>query len=148
MAIKIDKRDLMPCGDCLCFNVRKASRLVTQVYDEVMSDTGLRGTQFTILVVLALNEHITISRLAEALVMDRTTLTRNLKPLEKQGFIEIVPGADRRTRAVKITADGITILKKALPYWKKAQKKVSERFGSSRLSNLLSELRALQVLAE
>ena len=145
---KIDKKELIPCADCLCFNVRKASRIVTQIYDDLMSDTGLRGTQFTIVVMIAVNESITISKLAEALVMDRTTLTRNLKPLQKQGLVEIIPGVDRRTRSVKLTSLGIRTLKQALPLWRTAQKRASERFGKVRLENLLSELRAINEIAD
>ena len=121
---------------------------MTQVYDALMSETGLRGTQFTILVMIAANDAITINKLAEALLMDRTTLTRNLKPIEKQGWIDVFPGVDRRTRAVKLTDDGVKKLKQALPLWKKAQKEVSEKFGKQRFESLLMELRAIQSLAE
>ncbi len=148
MATEITRKELMPCADCLCFNVRKASRIVTQIYDEAMSDTGLRGTQFTIVVMIAANESMTISKLADALVMDRTTLTRNLKPLEKQGLVEIIPGADRRTRAVKLTASGVKTLKQALPLWKKAQQQVSDRFGKDRFDNLVSELKAVKEIMD
>ena len=147
MAAKINRKELAPCADCLCFNVRKASRVVTQIYDEYMGDTGLRGTQFTIMVMIAFYESITITKLAEALVMDRTTLTRNLKPLEKQNLINIIPGEDKRTRAITLTATGVKTLKEALPLWRKAQKKVSKYLGQDRLSHLLSELRDLKNIA-
>lgn len=79
--------------------------------------------------------------------MDRTTLTRNLKPLEKQGLIEIVPGKDRRTRAVFLTPDGYQILADALPLWKKAQHKVTRFMGKERLTNLIDGLRSLEKIA-
>lgn len=148
MASEINKKDLAPCADCLCFNVRKASRIVTQIFDELMAGAGLRGTQFTIVVMIAAYESITMSKLAEALVMDRTTLTRNLKPLEKLGLIAIVPGVDRRTRAVKLTPAGFKTLKQALPLWKQAQKQVSERFGKTRMNNLLGELKAIKSITD
>ncbi|MCF6293126.1 MAG: MarR family winged helix-turn-helix transcriptional regulator [Robiginitomaculum sp.] len=144
---KVTKKELSACPDCACFNIRKASRVITQVYEEAMSDTGLRGTQFTVLVVVAIHESIIITSLAEKLVMDRTTLTRNLKPLEKQKLIEIIPGADRRTRAVRLTAAGHEMLVIALPLWKKAQQKVAKFMGSERLDNLIGELRALEKIA-
>ncbi len=113
-----------------------------------MSETGLRGTQFTVLVMVAFFESITITHLADNLVMDRTTLTRNLKPLEKRQLIEIVAGADRRTREVQLTDSGHEILRAALPLWKKAQQKVTKFMGSERLDRLISELRSLEKIAD
>lgn len=122
--------------------------MVTQVYEEAMSETGLRGTQFTVLVMVAAFESITITHLAEKLVMDRTTLTRNLKPLEKRQLIEIVAGSDRRTRVVQLTDSGHDTLRAALPLWKKAQQKITKFMGSQRLDNLINELRALEKIAD
>jgi len=148
MTEKITREELVTCPDCACFNIRKASRVVTQVYEEIMHDTGLRGTQFTVLVMVAAFESITISHLAENLVMDRTTLTRNLKPLKKQQLIVIVPGADRRTRVVQLTDNGHERLRAALPLWKKAQLKIAKFMGSERLDNLIGELRVLEKIAD
>jgi len=148
MVKKITRKDLAECPSCACFNIRKASRVVTQVYEEVLSETGLRGTQFTVLVMVAVFESITITHLAENLVMDRTTLTRNLKPLEKQKLLEIIPGSDRRTRVVQLTDAGHEMLRTALPLWKKAQKKISDFMGSDRLDNLINELRAIEKIAD
>lgn len=148
MSKKISPRELIPCADCACFNIRKASRVVTQVYEELMQETGFRGTQFTVLVMTAAYGPITISNLADKLVMDRTTLTRNLKPLEKQGLIAIVPGEDKRTRAVELTEAGNDMLREALPLWKKAQQKIATFMGQGRLDNLLGELRSLEKLAK
>ncbi|HEY9847811.1 MAG TPA: MarR family transcriptional regulator, partial [Candidatus Caenarcaniphilales bacterium] len=88
---------------CACFNLRKASRAVTQLYDKVLQPSGLLATQFTLLSAIALTGSVTITRLAQELVMDRTTLARNLKPLERQGLIQIKPGQDQRTRIVTLT---------------------------------------------
>jgi len=71
MVKKITRKELSACPSCACFNIRKASRVVTQVYEEVMSETRLRGTQFTVLVMVAANESITITLLAEKLVHDQ-----------------------------------------------------------------------------
>ncbi len=148
MLKKITRKDLIACPDCACFNIRKASRVVTQVYEEIMHDTGLRGTQFAVLVVVAVFESITITRLAENLVMDRTTLTRNLKPLVKRQLIEIVTGADRRTRVVQLTDSGHESLRAALPLWKKAQQKITKFMGRERFDNLMGELRSLEKIAD
>ncbi len=141
---KVTPKEIAPCTECVCFNIRKASRMVTQVYDEIMQETGLRGTQFTILANIAGYQLLTISVLAEKLVMDRTTLTRNLKPLEKQKLIVITPGEDRRTRSVQLSASGHETLASALPLWRQAQQKITKKMGKKRLSHLIEELRALE----
>ncbi len=90
---------LEPAQGCVCFNIRKSARAITQLYEDALRPTGLRATQFTLLVATRVMGTATISGLAKGLVMDRTTLTRNMKPLEKHGFIRITPGKeDRRER--------------------------------------------------
>ncbi|MBM0744817.1 winged helix-turn-helix transcriptional regulator (plasmid) [Phormidium sp. CLA17] len=125
---------------CACFNLRKASRAVTHHFDESLKPSGLLITQFTILVAVAMAETGTINELAEILVMDRTTLTRNLKPLDREGWLKIEPGQDQRTRLVSLTPNGKAALIKALPLWKQAQDSVVEVFGQQRLNILLSSL--------
>jgi DNA-binding MarR family transcriptional regulator len=139
--------ELAKCTECACFNIRKASRAVTQLYDEMLQSSGLRVTQFTLLVVLARAGSITITRLGQRLVMDRTTMTRNLKPLANQGLITIESGQDQRTRIVTLTASGREALAKAFPLWEKAQTHVVERLGRKRWSILLSDLSATVTLA-
>jgi len=143
----ITKKELSACATCACFNIRKASRTVTQYYDEIMSGAGLRGTQFSILVVVSILGELTISVLAGKLVMDRTTLTRNLKPLEKQGLIQIGPGQDRRTRAIQITESGQQILTVALPLWQEAQTKLIDKMGQQRFDYLIGELNEIEKIA-
>jgi len=132
---------------CACFNLRKASRAVTQLYDEILQPSGLLTTQFTLVVAISIAGSTTITRLAEDLVMDRTTLTRNLKPLERQGLIEIVPGQDQRTRVVALTAEGCEALTKAIPLWEQVQASVVEGLGQNRWSRLLSDLSDTVLLA-
>lgn len=127
---------------CTCFNLRKATRAVTQLFDEKLKPSGLLVTQFTILVAIASAGSGTMNDLAQGLVMDRTTLTRNLKPLERQGLISIHPGEDRRERVVSLTDAGRTALAKALPLWEEAQASAIERLGQERWSALLSGLSA------
>ena len=88
---------------CSCAGLRRASRAVTQSFDAVLRPSGLRTTQLSLLVALAKLGRVPVSRLAEALVMDRTTLTRNLRPLEKASWIRVVEGPDLRRRAVILT---------------------------------------------
>ncbi len=138
-----------PAQGCVCFNIRKSARAITQLYEEALRPTGLRATQFTLLVATRVMGTATISSLAKELVMDRTTLTRNLKPLEKQAFIRIIPGKeDRREREVTLTLAGQEILSEAFPLWKTVQQSVVESLGQSRVTRLMKDLLATIQIAE
>ena len=128
---------------CVCFNTRKAARTVTQFYDEILKPTGLRVTQLALLPVVNLLGPVTVKRLAEAAVMDRTTLTRNLKPLEKKGLVSIETGEDLRERNVTLTELGREKLKEAYPLWEKAQNTIAGRLGEEGLNVLLGGLSEL-----
>jgi DNA-binding MarR family transcriptional regulator len=128
---------------CVCFNVRKAARAVTQLYDEMLRPSGLRVTQFSLLMAARGLDSATLKRLARAVGTDRTTLTRNLRPLEKQGLLRVEPGADRRERKVTLTARGERTMAEALPLWEAAQARVTNSFGQERLRRLFAELAAL-----
>jgi len=133
---------------CACSNLRKAVRAVSQLYDDAFRPIGLRATQFGLLGATGMNGPLTINRLAEAIVMDRTTLTRNLRPLEKQGLLRIRSGKDRREREVSITKRGGIILAKGYPLWQKAQGKVIKGLGQERVSRLLKDLSAVVAVAQ
>ncbi len=133
---------------CACANLRKAVRAVSQLYDDAFRPLGLKATQFGLLVATGTLGPITINRLADAIVMDRTTLTRNLRPLEKQGLLRINSGQDRREREVTITAKGKTLLERGYPLWKKAQGKVIRGLGQERVSRLLKDLNAVVHVAQ
>ena len=98
--------DLEQCGQCACFNLRKATRAVTQMFDVAFQPLGLRANQFTVLATVALRGPLYINDLAKRLVMDRTTVSRDLGPLENRGWVKIQSGEDRRTRAVEVTPAG------------------------------------------
>src|SRR3972149_1305820 len=134
-------------GECACGNLRKAARAVTQVYDEVLRPTGLRVTQFGILGATMAMEPVTVTRLADLTVTDRTTLTRNLKLLEKRGLIRVQMGNDRREREVTLTAQGREALASGLPLWQKAQTRVGQGFGEERWNALREGLSAVVLLA-
>src|SRR5213078_2148065 len=133
---------------CACANVRNAARAVTQLFDEVLQPTGLRSTQFTLLVAVALLGEAPVMQLSRALVMDRTTLARNLKPLESLGHLTIEAGTDRRKHLVRLTERGRQALATALPYWEQAQKQVVTRLGQEQWQALLAELKATVTLAQ
>jgi DNA-binding MarR family transcriptional regulator len=132
---------------CVCFNIRKAARAISQLYDDVLRPSGLRVTQFSILAVTRRLGPVTVTRLAEETVTDRTTLTRNLKVLGQQKLIQITPGHDRREREVTLTDRGRAALAQAYPFWKKIQAQVTQRLGPDRYRRLLSDLKATLVLA-
>lgn len=129
--------------NCACFAVRKAARAVTQLYDAHLAEVGLKTTQFTLLNSVAGYRSISVNALAEALVMDRTTLTRNLKPLQDQGLIEQRPSADdKRVRLLSLTPAGEKLFSRALPVWRKAHGEFLAKVGEPRwriLSKNLNE---------
>ncbi len=134
---------------CVCFNFRKAARAVTQLYDATLEPSGLRATQFSLLTVLQIRRSVTISRLAREMVTDRTTLTRNLKPLEKRGLVTVVAGdKDRRTREVALTARGRKALATALPLWREAQSRAIGAVGRTRWKRLLSDFPPVVALVQ
>ena len=130
-------------GLCTCFNMRKASRVVTQYFDSVLRPSGLKATQFTLLAAISVTGPAPMSRLADHLILDRTTMTRNLKLLVRQGFVRIGPGPDRRERMVMLTAKGRDAVAAALPYWREAQSGVITRMGEARWRRLLDDLALL-----
>jgi len=126
--------------NCACFNIRKSARVITKHYDDALQSLGLKPTQFTILAVLSSVDAITVTELADHMTLDRTTLTRNLRPLESQGLINTRPGDDRRTRLIVLSKKGRNRLEKAIPLWKKAQKRVTDYMGNNRFNKFLAEL--------
>jgi len=122
--------------------VRQAARHITQLYDQHLADVGLRTTQFSILAKLKRQGTTTINGLAESMVMDRTTLGRNILPLERDGLISITPGAkDRRSKELRLTEAGADRLRAAVDGWKRAQKDFAAAFGDERTVGLRALLR-------
>lgn len=132
---------------CACFNTRRAARAVTRFYDSVLAPAGVTATQFTLLGALSVTGAAAISRLADALALDRTTLTRNLALLERDGLIVSAPGADRRARIVSLTGAGEDAVARALPYWREAQRRIVGHFGDERWRGLGADLSELAALA-
>jgi len=132
---------------CACFNVRKSARVITKHFDEALQQLELKPTQFTILAVLSSVDAITVTDLADFMILDRTTLTRNLRPLEKQGMIKTGAGEDRRTRMISLSKKGLNKLEKAIPLWKQAQKDVTKYMGNNRFDKFLNELNYVEKMA-
>jgi DNA-binding MarR family transcriptional regulator len=125
---------------CNCLALRQATRRVTQFYDQVLAPTGLRTTQYSVLARLRRSGPMAIHALAAELVMDRTTLGRNILPLERDGLIAVEPGAvDRRSKELRVTRKGSARLTQAAQRWEEAQSRFEAAFGPERSA----ELRAL-----
>jgi DNA-binding MarR family transcriptional regulator len=132
---------------CTCFNLRKAARRVTSIYDAALKPSGLKVTQMTLLTAVRVLEPVTIKRLAKAIVMDRTTLSRNVALLIKKGMIDAEPGDDLRTRKLTLTGRGHSSLLIAFPLWQKAQAAIISALGEDRWSSLLAGISDLVTLA-
>lgn len=144
---RLDESYVAQCAivhaSCANARLRQATRAVTQLYARSLAPSGLEPTQFTLLVACAVAGSLPITTLAKALVMDRTTLARNLKPLEKRGLVKVVAGEDRRVRVVMLSEKGYSTLSIALPLWQEAQSQIAAGFGQKRLDNLLQDLSAM-----
>jgi DNA-binding MarR family transcriptional regulator len=136
----IGGRGAVDLAACTCAGPRKAARVVTQIYDAALQPTGLKATQFTLLATLSKRGDLPLTRLAEALVMDRTTLTRILKPLTGKGFVRVGQDEDQRVRRIGLTDVGRNCLDEALPQWRKAQSRLIEELGRERGSGFLDDL--------
>jgi DNA-binding MarR family transcriptional regulator len=130
--------------DCNCFAVRSAARHVSQFYDQLLMPVGLRTTQFSILAKLNRHGPLIINALAEQMVMDRTTLGRNILPLERDGLIQIRPvPADRRAKELHLTNAGDKRLQAGVKAWAHAQSQFEATFGAKRAAELRAMLRSV-----
>jgi DNA-binding MarR family transcriptional regulator len=132
---------------CACYNLRRAARAITRLYDDFLRPSGLRTTQYSVLMAAKLRGPVTLTKLAELTVNERTTLTRNLNVLERKGFIAIEPGSDRRERQVTLTEQGEEALAAAIPFWEMAQAHIEQGLGSDRMGSLLQGLSDVVLLS-
>jgi len=116
---------------CACASLRRASRAVTQLYDQELRESGLRVTQFTLLQALELTGKLTQGGLGELLFLDSTTLTRTLRPLLGRGWVRSLPGEDRRERHFQLTPAGRRQLEYAWPGWERAQQRLKKVLGAT-----------------
>jgi len=136
-----EQADLLEVADtCLCFKARNAARLLTRFYDRYLAGTGLEPTQFNVLVAIRLSEPVPIRQLADRLGLERTTFTRNLHVLQRDGLVAIQSGTDARTRLLSLTPDGQRALKLALPRWKQAQEAAVSVLGKRKFAQLSQAL--------
>ena len=131
---------------CACSRLRRATRAVTQLYDDALAPIGLRVTQLSLLRTLHRQGTLRIGELAARNLLDRTALSRNLEPLAERKLVAIVPGRDARTREVTLTRQGIAAIAAAAPHWDRVQREVARHVGRERLDGLYEILREIETL--
>jgi DNA-binding MarR family transcriptional regulator len=133
---------------CNCLALPQAARQISQIYDSYLASEGLRTTQYSILPKLNRLGPLSINELAKSMVMDRTTLGRAIRPLERDRLLTIGEGEDGRTRSLRLTATGEARLKAAMAKWRETQKKFELTFGAQNAEQLRSVHSAWSLFAE
>ena len=137
----IDRKQLAGAARiCACFNLRKAARAVTQLYDGILQPSGLRSTQFVLLVAIQVEGSVRLPDLACTLHVDRSTLTRNLQPLVRTGLVKTGTPRNARASTVRLTAKGRRLLTRTLPLWEEAQSRFEAKVGIRRWKEIAGEL--------
>src|SRR5215813_6542132 len=121
--------DLTGTSSCAAYQFRRTSRAVARLYDLALAPSGLRSTQFAILTAIAKLQPVAISRVAEILVIDLTTMTRSLKLLQKEGLVQIAPRGARRQRLLTLTSKAEKALAVAVPLWREMQARFLAELG-------------------
>jgi DNA-binding MarR family transcriptional regulator len=127
--------------ECACFDLRRATRAVSRMYDDFLRDAGLNVTQFSLLRVICAEKELSISTLGGYMVTDRTSITRALAPLEREGLIHIRSGVDKRIRMVSATNKGRRLVEDAEPKWREAQEALIDTIGVARWRAMCTFLR-------
>lgn len=125
---------------CHCLAIRQAARQVTQVYDRHLAPTGLRATQYAVLRVIRRHGPVSMQACSEWLVMDRTTLSRALRPLEREGLVTVATGADARVRMLSLSEAGQAFLARTQNLWENAQNEFETRYGVNEVATLRAGL--------
>ena len=136
------------CGPCACSQLRRTARKLSSLYDGVLGTAGLTVTQHALLVNIARAEKVSRTALAERLGMDRTTLTRNLQPLEKAKLVVTGASADRRERLLTLSVEGRRKLRQSYALWERAQQSFAAQIGPGMLERFRASLQAAEAAAE
>lgn len=137
---------LKPPSPCNCMNVRRASRAVTQFYDAILKPSGLTIAQVGLLRQIDLATELSITELAQLIRVDRTTLNRNLKPLQQAGLLTITAGKDSRVRLITLSESGKTALASGLALWDAAQQQLQDYLGEEDLGKFIQLMTRLEAL--
>lgn len=133
---------------CNCVNIRRAAQSVTEIYDEYLAESGLKIGQFSMLKHISAMSPVNVSRLAEKMRLDRTTLVRGLKALENEGYISDASEKGTRSRSLALTKTGEEALEKAVPLWEQAQRYLEENLGAGTLKDLTALLSKIESLTD
>lgn len=140
--------ELLDVTNCICANLRKASRAISQAYNDALRPSGLTNSQFTVLAALSRTGEVPLTRLADVLVVDRTTLNRNLKPLIRRGVVCDRAGEDQRVRTIALTSAGESVYRNALPLWQGVQERIATGLGGHAWPELVASLRSAVALIQ
>jgi DNA-binding MarR family transcriptional regulator len=132
---------------CACTTVRRASRALARAFDEALGPAGLNVTQLAVLRAIQRHEKEPLTRVAEDLCMDRTSLYRAVTPMRRDGWLTLAAGTDARSRTAEFTTKGLRVLRAADPAWGRTQTEIIERFGRDKWAALVSELERLAACA-
>jgi len=134
---------------CACGNLRRTTRSITQFYDQFLQKSGLRSPQFSLLLNISLNQNVSIGELGTILLMDQTTVTRNIEMLKKSGYVTIIKDpADARRKTISITESGADKLTEAMPLWEQAQSQIEKGLGAERYRDFMKTLKDITQLVQ
>ena len=128
---------------CVCVAVRKASRRITTLYDAAVAPAGITLAQFSLLKNIRRHGPVSLTRLSDIVELDRSTLGRNVRVLERLGLVQLETGADKREASVQLSDDGEAALDRAMPLWRAAQTRINDKLGPGRAAELTALLSAL-----
>lgn len=136
---------LKPLRNCVCRNLRMTTRIITQHFDKIFQTVGLTAPQFSLLAEITANENIAISELAERMLMDQTTVTRNIEILRKKGYVSVrTDDNDSRKRCISISETGEEKLNEAIPVWNNVQSLIEKEIGVEKFNDFLTTLGQIQ----
>lgn len=143
----MSRSDLARARRCACGNLRRTTRTITQFYDQFLQKGGLRSPQFSLLLNISLNESVSVGELGAILLMDQTTVTRNIEMLRKSGYVTIrKDAADSRRKTILITENGANKLAEVMPFWAQAQSQIEKGLGAQRYRDFLKTLKDITQL--
>jgi len=137
------KPNAQPDLPCFCASLRRASRALSQLYEEALRPAGLRISQFTILQLLSLAGEVSQGEMGHMLAMDSTTLTRTLAIMSRHGWIARRPGEDRRVTRIRLSNAGRAVFARALPYWETVQARVRKKLRAGQWDELMNASNAV-----
>jgi len=134
---------------CVCANLRKKTRVVTQLYDKLLQPTGLKVTQYSMLANINQQQSVSISQLGDILLLDQTTITRNINVLKQNGYVNITKDPqDARTKVITLTEKGVEKLNEAAPIWEDIQERIINDIGLEKYEHFYETLKSIQKIIQ